>query len=201
MEIDSGTGGQRRNYKVIQKLISMRPVFEIYDEMTNEKIAVARQTWLSFLRSTMHIEDMHGRRILTAKGGFFDKTFWLLDENGQKVAKLTRPWIALRQNFTIFYRDEVVKAQGGFLAWGFEAISSSGQFAFRLDKKILAVRDQIRVSVGDYMDDMHAITSALVVDRIFFKGKSCFGSLICCCLPIIIILFMIIIFASMLFLP
>ena len=102
-------------------------------------------------------------------------------------------------NFTIFYRDEIVKAQGGFLAWGFEAISSTGHFAFRLDKKIIAIRDQSRVSVGDYMDPMHAIASALVVDRIFFKGKSCFGSLICCCLPIIIILMLFMILIA--FLP
>lgn len=186
MEIDSGSTGGRRNFKVVQKLISLRPVFEIYDEVTGEKVAIARQTWLSFLRSTMHIEDAQGQRILTAKGGFFDKTFWLLDANGEKIAKLTRPWIAFRQNFTIYYRDEIVKAQGGFLAWGFEATSSTGHFAFRLDKKILAIRDQSRIAVGDYMDWLHAVASALVVDRIFFKGKSCLGTL-CCLLPLILI--------------
>ncbi|MHA1481690.1 MAG: hypothetical protein ACTSQZ_09745 [Candidatus Thorarchaeota archaeon] len=57
------------------------------------------------------------------------------------------------------------------LAWGFEATNEAGVFAFRLDKKILAVRDQFRVSVGNYMDPLHAIASALVVDRVFFKGK------------------------------
>lgn len=188
MEVDSGTGGQRRNLKVVQKLIAARPVFEIYDEATGEKLGIIRQTWLSFLRSTLNIEDMSGRKILTAKGGFFDKTFWLLDESGQKIAKLTRPWIALRKNFTIHYRDDIIKAQGGFLAWGFEANSSSGQFAFRLDKKILAVRDQFRISVGDYMDWLHAVASAVVVDRIFFKGKGC-GSRLICCFVLIIILF------------
>ena len=187
MEVDSGSGGQRRNLKVVQKLISMRPVFEIYDETTGEKLGVIRQTWLSFLRSTLHFEDMSGRRILTAKGGFFDKTFWLLDESGQKIAKLTRPWIAFRQNFTIHYRDETVKAQGGFLAWGFEATSSSGLFAFRLDKKILAIRDQFRVSVGDYMDWLHAVAAAVVVDRVFFKGKGC-GRYLCCCFAFIMVI-------------
>lgn len=188
MEVDSGTGGQRRNLKVVQKLISARPVFEIYDEATGEKLGIIRQTWLSFLRSTLNIEDMSGRKILTAKGGFFDKTFWLLDESGQKIAKLTRPWIALRKNFTIHYRDDIIKAQGGFLAWGFEANSSSGQFAFRLDKKILAVRDQFRISVGDYMDWLHAVASAVVVDRVFFKGKGCGSRLICCVILIILMM-------------
>lgn len=136
----------------------------------------------------MNIEDMQGNRILTAKGGFFDKTFWLLDPAGNKVAKLTRPWIAFRKNFTIHYRDEEIKAQGGLLAWGFEAVSNSGQFAFRLDKKILAVRDQSRVQVGNYMDGLHAVASALVVDRIFFKGNSC-GCRIICCFALIIVLF------------
>lgn len=187
MEVDSGTGGQRRNLKVVQKLIAARPVFEIYDEATGEKLGIIRQTWLSFLRSTLNIEDMSGRKILTAKGGFFDKTFWLLDESGQKIAKLTRPWIALRKNFTIHYRDEIVKAQGGLLAWGFEANSSSGQFAFRLDKKILAVRDQFRISVGDYMDWLHAVASAVVVDRVFFKGKGCGCRLILCFIVIILL--------------
>ncbi|MHA1137108.1 MAG: hypothetical protein ACTSSE_11545 [Candidatus Thorarchaeota archaeon] len=200
MEVDSGSGGQRRNLKVIQKLISMRPVFEIYDEDTGEKLGIIRQTWLSFLRSTLNFEDMSGRKILTAKGGFFDKTFWLLDESGQKIAKLTRPWIALRKNFTIHYRDEIIKAQGGFLAWGFEANSSSGQFAFRLDKKILAVRDQFRVSVGEYMDWLHAVASAVVVDRVFFKGKGC-GRYICCCAFFIIIIMMAIMLPFLLFPP
>jgi uncharacterized protein YxjI len=193
MEIDSSSG-LRRNYKVAQKLIAMRPVYEIYDD-TGAKIAVAKQTWLSFLRSTMNIEDSYGNLILTAKGGFFDFTFWLIDSTGQKVAKLTRPWIAFFKNFTIYYRDEVIKAQGGLLAWGFEAVSNSGLFAFRLDKKILAVRDTFQVSVGDYMDPLHAITSALVVDRIFFKGKGCgcrlIVCLICILIPIIIVIVMI----------
>ena len=187
MEVDSGSGGQRRNLKVVQKIISMRPVFEIYDETTGEKLGIIRQTWLSFLRSTLHFEDMSGRRMLTAKGGFFDKTFWLLDESGQKIAKLTRPWIAFRKNFTIHYRDDTIKAQGGFLAWGFEAISTSGQFAFRLDKKIIAVRDQFRVSVGDYMDWLHAVAAAVVVDRVFFKGKGC-GRYLCCCFAFIMVI-------------
>jgi uncharacterized protein YxjI len=131
---------------------------------------------------------MQGNRILTARGGFFDKTFWLEDQDGNKLVKLTRPWIALRKNFKMYYRDEEVKAQGGYLAWGFEALSSGGVFAFRFDKKILAVRDQFRVQVGDYMDWKHAIASALVVDRIFFKGSSC-GCRLLLCFVIIAILF------------
>ncbi|MGY5874272.1 MAG: hypothetical protein RTU30_00875 [Candidatus Thorarchaeota archaeon] len=198
MEIDNGASGGRRNYKVQQKIISLRPVFEIFDEQTGEQVGIARQTWMSFLRSTVNFEDMQGRKILTAKGGFFDKTFYLLDESGNKVAKLTRPWIALRKNFTIHYRDEAIKAQGGFLAWGFEAISNSGMFAFRLDKKILAIRDQFRVGVGDYMDWLHAVASAIVVDRVFFKGKSCTGRIICCCVPLLIILMTFIFMMSML---
>jgi uncharacterized protein YxjI len=201
MEIDRGTDQGRRNYKVMQKLLAMRPVFEVYDEMSGQRIATARQTWLSFLRSTVKFEDEAGNIILTAKGGFFDKTFWLIDGSGQKVAKLVRPWIALRQNFTIYYRDETVKAQGGFLAWGFEAVSNTGMFAFRLDKKILAVRDQFRVSVGDYMDPLHAIASAVVVDRIFFKGRSCMGTLICCFLPFIILIAVILVLSMMLIPP
>ena len=184
-DIPENTG--RRNYKVVQKLLAMRPVFEIYDEQTGQVVAIAKQTWMSFLRSTMHIEDNQGNRILTAKGGFFDKTFWLVDASGNKIAKLTRPWIALRKNFTIHYRDEMLKAQGGFLAWGFEVLNSQGAFAFRLDKKILAVRDQSRVQVGDYMDGLHAVASALVVDRIFFKGSGCGCRLIACFVLIIVI--------------
>ena len=193
MEIDSGSGS-RRNYKVAQKLIAMRPVYEIYDD-TGVKLAVAKQTWLSFIRSTMNIEDSNGNLILTAKGGLFDFTFWLIDPTGKKIAKLTRPWIAFFKNFTIYYRDEIIKAQGGLLAWGFEAVSDSGLFAFKLDKKILAVRDTFQVSVGDYMDPLHAVTSALVVDRIFFKGKGCgcrlIACLICILIPIIIVVVMI----------
>jgi len=78
--IDDGIGGGRRNFKVVQKLAALRPVYEIYDEQTGERLATGRRTWLSFLRSTIHFEDEQGNRILTAKGGFFDKTFWLLDE-------------------------------------------------------------------------------------------------------------------------
>ncbi len=165
----------------------MRPVYEIYDEQTGQIVAIAKQTWMSFLRSTMNIEDNQGNKILVAKGGFFDKTFWLLDASGNKIAKLTRPWIALRKNFTIHYRDEELKAQGGFLAWGFEALNSQGVFAFRLDKKILAIRDQSRVQVGDYMDGLHAVASALIVDRIFCKGSGCGCRLSDCCLFIIVL--------------
>ncbi len=180
MAMGSGTPSNRKNYKVMQKLLAARPIFEVYDEDTGEKVAVGKQTWMSFLRSTVNFEDAQGNKILTAKGGFFNKTFWLIDGSGNKVAKLTRPWIALRQNFTIYYRDDTVKAQGGLLAWGFEAVSSGGSFAFRLDKKILAIRDQWRVGVGDYMDWLHAIASAVVVDRVFFRGRSCGCRLICC---------------------
>jgi len=192
MGIDTTDTG-RRDFKVQQKMISARPVYEIFDEQTGEKIAMAKQTWLSIIRSTMHIEDIHGNRLMTAKGGFFDKTFWLLDENGQKIARLTRPWIAFRQNFEIFYRDDIIKAQGGYLAWGFEAISATGHFAFRLDKQILALRDTFRVSTGSYMDPLHAVVAGLVVDRIFFKGKGCGCRclLVCLCPIIIIVLFLI----------
>ncbi len=78
MEVTSDKTG-RLNYKVQQKLLAMRPVYEIFDENTGVQVGIARQTWLSFLRSTIHVEDMQGNRILTAKGGFFDKTFWLED--------------------------------------------------------------------------------------------------------------------------
>ncbi len=188
MTIDDGIGGGRRNFKVVQKLAALRPVYEIYDEQTGERIATGRRTWMSFLRSTIHFEDEQGNRILTAKGGFFDKTFWLYDESGGKIAKLTRPWIALRKNFTIYYRDDFIKAQAGFLPWGFEALRSDGTFAFRLDKKIIAIRDQSRVSVGDYMPWLHAVSSAVVVDQIFFKTKGCGATLICCLLPVVILL-------------
>jgi uncharacterized protein YxjI len=182
----------RINYKVQQKILAARPVYEIFDETTGQQIGVARQTWFSILRSTMHVEDMQGNRILTARGGFFDKTFWLEDQDGNKLVRLTRPWIALRKNFKMYYRDEEVKAQGGYLAWGFEALSSGGIFAFRFDKKILAIRDQFRVQVGDYMDWKHAIASALVVDRIFFKGSSC-GCRLLCCFGMIAVIFTLII--------
>lgn len=190
MEVTPDRTG-RHFYKVQQKILAARPVFEIFNENTGEQVGVARQTWLSFLRSTMHVEDMQGNRILTARGGFFDKTFWLEDQDGNKLVRLTRPWIALRKNFKMFYRDEEIKAQGGLLAWGFEGLSSGGLFAFRFDKKILAIRDQFRVEIGDYMDWKHAVASAIVVDRIFFKGSSC-GCRLFCCFGFIIVMFAII---------
>ncbi|MFW9788691.1 MAG: hypothetical protein ACFFE1_13510, partial [Candidatus Thorarchaeota archaeon] len=98
MEVTPSDTG-RHNYKVQQKLMAMRPVYEIFDETTGEQIGIARQTWMSFLRSTVHVEDMQGNRILTARGGFFDKTFWLEDQDGNRLVKLTRPWIALRKHF------------------------------------------------------------------------------------------------------
>jgi uncharacterized protein YxjI len=194
LEVTPSDSG-RHNFKVQQKILAARPVYEIFDETTGEQVGIARQTWLSFLRSTVHVEDMQGNRILTARGGFFDKTFWLEDQDGNKLVKLTRPWIAFRKNFKMYYRDEEVKAQGGFLAWGFEAISSGGIFAFRLDKKILAVRDQFRVQVGDYMDWKHAVASAIVVDRIFFKGSSC-GCRLLVCFIFLIILFAIVLLSG-----
>ena len=36
MTIDDGIGGGRRNFKVVQKLAALRPVYEIYDEQTGE---------------------------------------------------------------------------------------------------------------------------------------------------------------------
>ncbi len=176
-----------RRLKVVQKLISMRPVYEIYDADTEEKLAVARRTWLSFLRTTLHVEDMAGQRILTAKGGFFDKTFWLLGPQGERIAKITRPWIALRKNFTLYYRNEAIKAQGGFLAWGFDAVSETGQSKFRLDKKVLSIRDQYLVTVDPSMDPLHAVALALVVDTVFYKAKGgCFSP--CSCIGILIAL-------------
>jgi len=172
--------GKRHFYKVEQKIVSLRPVYEIYDEETGEKVAVARQTWLSFLRSTVNMEDPQANKILTAKGGFFDKTFHLLDPSGGKIAKITRPWIMWNKRFTMHYRDDEIHAQGGVMAWGFSAASHSGSFAFKLDKKVLSVRDQFRVEVGDYMDWRHAVASAIVVDRIFFKGKGCGCRFIVC---------------------
>ncbi len=160
---------ERRDYKIVQKLVAMRPVYEIYDEKTGEKIGVARQTWLSLFRSTVNFEDTAGNKTLTARGGFFDKTFLLLDAKGQRVAKITRPWIAFRKNFKIFYRDEIIKAQGGILAWGFQAKSSNGTVLFEINKKILAVRDQFRVSVDSRMNWLHAVALAIVIDRVFFS--------------------------------
>ena len=196
MEVTPSDSG-RHNFRVQQKILAARPVYEIFDETTGEQVGIARQTWLSFLRSTVHVEDMQGNRILTARGGFFDKTFWLEDQDGNKLVKLTRPWIAFRKNFKMYYRDEEVKAQGGLLAWGFEAINSGGIFAFRLDKKILAIRDQFRVQVGEYMDWKHAVASAIVVDRIFFKGSSC-GCRLLVCFILIAVLFIVIILSGLL---
>ena len=181
------------DYKVHQKVISLRPVYEIFDERTGEQLAVARQTWFSVFRSTMHIEDMYGNRVLTAKGGFFDFTFKILDAQGNLVAILSRPWIAIFKNFKILYHNEVVKAQGGILPWGFEAATPTGRFAFRLDKKIFSIRDTYKITVGEFMDPLHAITSALVIDRVFFKGKGCGCGLIACLImiPILIVFFII----------
>ncbi|TFG10163.1 hypothetical protein EU538_02720 [Candidatus Thorarchaeota archaeon] len=198
MEVEPKKEG-RHFYKVQQKLVAARPVYEVYDEETGEKVAVGRQTWLSFLRSTVNFEDPEGNKILTAKGGFFDKTFHLLDPSGNKIAKITRPWIMFRKRFTMHYRDEEIHAQGGIMAWGFEAVSRSGHFGFKLDKKIIAVRDQFRVEVGDYMDWRHAVASAIVVDRIFFRGKGCGCRLICCFAFLAV--FVALIFASMLMGP
>lgn len=187
MEIEPKEG-KRHFYKVKQKLVAMRPVYEIYDEETGEKIAVGRQTWLSFLRSTVNMKDPQDNDILTAKGGFFDKTFHLLDPSGNKIAKITRPWIMWNKRFTIHYRDDEIHAEGGVMAWGFDAASESGRFAFKLDKKVISVRDQFRVEVGDYMDWKHAVASAIVVDRIFFKGKGC-GCRLLFCIAILAIIF------------
>ncbi|NWF94545.1 MAG: hypothetical protein HXY34_00210 [Candidatus Thorarchaeota archaeon] len=188
MSLGGDSSEIQRDYKVVQKLVALRPVFEVYDESTGQMVAVARQTWTSIFRSTVNFEDAGGNRILTAKGGFLSKTFWLLDASGQKVAKITRPWIALRKSFKIIYRDEEIKAQGGYLAIGFEARSAGGSFAFKLNKKILAVRDQFRVSVGSYVDWLHAIAMAIIVDRVFFRGSGC-GLRCICCLGLLAVLF------------
>ncbi len=178
-----------RRLKVVQKIISMRPVYEIYDADTDEKLAVARRTWLSFLRTTIHVEDVSGERILTAKGGYFDKTFWLLGPQGEQIAKITRPWIAFRKSFTIYYRDEAIKAQGGFFAWGFDAVSETGQSKFRLDKKILSIRDQYIVTVDESMDPLHAVALALIVDTVFYKGKGgCVSPCSCVCALILFLI-------------
>jgi len=176
-----------RNLKVVQKLVAARPVFEIYDEQTGEKVAVGRQTWLSIFRSTLVFENERGEKILTAKGGFLSRTFWIIGPDGKKVAKLTRPLIALRKSFKIFYQEHVLKAHGGYLAWGFEATTETGEFAFRFDKKVLHVRDQYRISVGSFMDWKHAVASAAVIDTVFFRGKRGGGILICCCALLILI--------------
>jgi uncharacterized protein YxjI len=185
-----------RNLKVIQKLVAARPVFEVYDEQTGEKVAVIRQTWLSILRSTLVFENERGEKILTAKGGFLSRTFWLIGPDGKKVAKLTRPLIALRKSFRIFYQDHVLKARGGYLAWGFEAATETGEFAFRFDKKVLHVRDQYRISVGSFMDWTHAVTSATVIDTVFFRGKGGGAVLICCCCVLLILAVLLLLFGS-----
>ncbi|MHA1771022.1 MAG: hypothetical protein ACTSYL_04200 [Candidatus Thorarchaeota archaeon] len=186
---ESYTGSGTRRFKVVQKLIAMRPVFEIYDADTGEQVAVARRTWLSVFRTTLHIEDMNGERILTAKGGFFDKTFWLLGAQEERIAKITRPWIAFRKNFTLYYRNETIKAQGGYMAWGFDAISETGQHKFRLDKKILSIRDQYLITVDESMDPLHAVALALVIDTVFFKAKGgCISPCSCICGFILLVL-------------
>ncbi len=167
---DTTTG--THDYKVVQKLIAMRPVFEIYDEQTGQKIAVARQTFTSVFRATINFEDNYGKKILTVKGGFFNKTFRLYDDSGEAIAWITRPWIALRKNFTIYYKNNVIKAQGGVMAWGFEARNMNGAFAFMLNKKILAIRDQFRVTVGPDIDWLPAVAFAVIVDRVFFRDDS-----------------------------
>ncbi len=188
LEIDGSTGIPM-NLKVVQKMIAMRPVFEIYDEDTGRKMAVVRQTWLSFLRSTMHMEDEMGNVILTAKGGFFDKSFSLI-EDGEVTARVTRPWFALRKSFELFYQDDIIKAQGGILALGFDAVDTLGRMMFRLDKKIFALRDQYRGTVDENMDWRHAVMTAIIVDRVFFKsGGCCCGNTCCACLILIVALF------------
>ncbi|RLI54036.1 MAG: hypothetical protein DRO93_13010, partial [Candidatus Thorarchaeota archaeon] len=161
VEIDNGESTSRRKLKVVQKLVALRPVYEVYDEDTGELLAIGRQTWTSFFRSTINMDEPYGQRILTIKGGVFDKTFLIYDDSGYMVAKLTRPWIAFMKRFTIEYKDDIIQAQGGVMAWGFEAYNSAGQFAFSLDKTVFAIRDQFRVTVGEYMDWRHAVASAI----------------------------------------
>jgi uncharacterized protein YxjI len=185
-----------RNLKVVQKLVAARPVFEVYDEQSGQKVGTVRQTWLSIFRSTLVFENESGEKVLTAKGGFLSRTFWLIGPDGTKVAKLTRPLIALRKSFRIFYRDHVLKAEGGYLAWGFQARTETGEFAFRFDKKVLHVRDQYRISVGSFMDWTHAVASAAVIDTVFFRGKGGGGILICCCCALVIVLLLLLMFGS-----
>lgn len=196
MKQESTIPADARNLKVVQKLVAARPVFEIYDEQTGEKVAVGRQTWLSIFRATLVFENERGEKILTAKGGFLSRTFWLIGEDGTKIAKLTRPLFALRKSFQIYYQDHVLKAHGGYLAWGFEARNEKGEFAFRFDKKVLHVRDSYRISVGSSMDWTHAVASATVIDSVFFKGKGGGGILICCCCALVILLVLLLMFGS-----
>ncbi len=173
-----------KNYKVVQKLIALRPVYEIYDEDTGELVARAKQTWRSFFRSTMHVEDPSGTRLLTVKGGFFDLSFKLLEPDGTEIGKITRPFIAFRKKFTMYYRNDTITAKGGIFALGFDAYNLLGEYMFRLDKQIFKVRDQFRVAVGQNMNWLHAVIAALVIDRVFFKGKGC-G---CRCILILLLL-------------
>ncbi|MFO7837630.1 MAG: hypothetical protein R6V83_13390 [Candidatus Thorarchaeota archaeon] len=171
METDTGTPTEQRQFRVKQKIISLRPVYEIYEEATDKKVAIGRQTWMSFLRSTINIEDPNENRLLTAKSGFFKKKFELIEPSGEVVGAIERPWFSFGKKFKILYRDEVIKADGGILGWGFEGYSSLGHFALKLDKKVISVRDEFRVTVGEYMDWLHGVTAAIVVDMMFFQDN------------------------------
>ncbi|MGQ4871028.1 MAG: hypothetical protein ACP6IT_04250 [Candidatus Thorarchaeota archaeon] len=196
VEIDNGESTSRRNLKVVQKLAALRPVYEVYDEDTGELLAIARQTWTSFFRSTINMDDPYGPRILTIKGGFFDKTFLIYDDSGYMVAKITRPWIAFMKRFTIEYKDDIIYAQGGVMAWGFEAYDSAGQFAFILDKTVFAIRDQFRVTVGEYMDWQHAVASAIVVDKMFHEGEGGVFAFACFALAMVFFLYFVLMMMS-----
>lgn len=172
LETNKQIPGEERQYRVKQKIVSLRPVYEIYEEATDKKVAIGRQTWLSFLRSTINIEDPNENKLLTAKSGFFKKKFELVEPSGEVVGAIERPWFSFGKKFKIIYRDEVIKAEGGILGWGFEGYSSSGHFALKLDKKVISLRDEFLVTVGRYMDWLHGVTAAIVVDMMFFQDKN-----------------------------
>jgi len=47
------------------------------------------------------------------------------------------------------------------------------------------------------MDWLHAVAAAVVVDKVFFKGKGC-GRYICCCVLLIIVMMMILVLPMLL---
>ncbi len=156
-----------RRLQVVQKILALRPVYEIYNEYGG-LMARVRQTWASVLRSTLELKDPDDQLIMTAKGGYFSLTFRLI-RDGATVGTISRPLICFRPTFTLRFAGRTATGTGKlFFTRHFEVYDTEGRLVFRIDRPVVRLRDRYTVTIPEDIEWDFAALAVAVLDKMFY---------------------------------
>lgn len=157
-----------QSYEVSQKILSIGATYEVRASGNESILNTVKGKVLSATPKLTMVEGKDGGEVAKIKGNFLKTKFQISDANGQPVATLSFPLIALKKTFTLNLGGKQYKASGGLTGRAFNCTDESGNVVFQISKE-LAFKDKFAVTVDDGIPSHAAFLAAVAIDQKYFE--------------------------------